>query len=443
MRKALKILLPVVVLALGIGAFRVLKSTRPVQAPPAVQERIWRVEVERAVPKRLAPELTLYGRVETPDLLRATASAPAWVTEVAVRDGDRVSAGDVLVRLDARDFLPRVEQAKAQIAELEAEIDSERNRYETDRLALEQEKRLLKLAQDAVARQQRLKTQKVGAEQALDEAEQAAVQQALAVSNREMSLADHPTRLRGLEARLASDKARLQELELEYERATIRAPYDGIVTGVDVTAGDQVSKGEVLARMFALDSLQVRARIPAPYQAELLAALNERGQLPATAELGDRELELVLERIAGEAGPSGVDGLFQVTADPAALRLGQMLTLRLERPARDDVVAVPFRAVYGGGRIYKLEDGRMVGIDAETLGERRGGADGDERLLLRSPELHRGDLIVTTHMPNAIDGLRVETLDEGRVAEAPAAADAPATPAGSRSSGVGEPRAVQ
>ena len=443
MRKALKILLPVVVLALGIGAFRVLKSTRPVQAPPAVQERIWRVEVERAVPKRLAPELTLYGRVETPDLLRATASAPAWVTEVAVRDGDRVSAGDVLVRLDARDFLPRVEQAKAQIAELEAEIDSERNRYETDRLALEQEKRLLKLAQDAVARQQRLKTQKVGAEQALDEAEQAAVQQALAVSNREMSLADHPTRLRGLEARLASDKARLQELELEYERATIRAPYDGIVTGVDVTAGDQVSKGEVLARMFALDSLQVRARIPAPYQAELLAALNERGQLPATAELGDRELELVLERIAGEAGPSGVDGLFQVAADPAALRLGQMLTLRLERPARDDVVAVPFRAVYGGGRIYKLEDGRMVGIDAETLGERRGGADGDERLLLRSRELHRGDLIVTTHMPNAIDGLRVETLDEGRVAEAPAAADAPATPAGSRSSGVGEPRAVQ
>jgi hypothetical protein len=195
--------------------------------------------------------------------------------------------------------------------------------------------------------------------------------------------------------------------------------------------------------MFALDSLQVRARIPAPYQAELLAALNERGQLPATAELGDRELELVLERIAGEAGPSGVDGLFQVTADPAALRLGQMLTLRLERPARDDVVAVPFRAVYGGGRIYKLEDGRMVGIDAETLGERRGGADGDERLLLRSRELHRGDLIVTTHMPNAIDGLRVETLDEGRVAEAPAAADAPATPAGSRSSDVGEPRAVQ
>jgi hypothetical protein len=176
--------------------------------------------------------------------------------------------------------------------------------------------------------------------------------------------------------------------------------------------------------MFALDSLQVRARIPAPYQAELVTALQERDELPADAELGDAGLALALTRIAGEAGPSGVDGLFEITGDPAALRLGQMLTVRLERPARDDVVAVPFRAVYGGGRIYKLEDGRMVGIDVETLGERHDGGDGVERLLVRSPQLRRGDLIVTTHMPNAIDGLRVESLDEGRMAKAPAGAAA-------------------
>jgi len=274
-RTAVKFLLPILVLTIGVGAFQVLKSTKPAQTPPQVQERVWRVAVERAVPQRLAPELTLYGRVETPDLLRATASAAAWVTEVAVEDGQRVAAGDVLVRLDERDFLPRIAQAEAQVAELEAEIESERNRYETDRLALEKEQRLLQLARDAVARQERLKTQRVGAEQALDEAEQAAVQQALAVSNREMSLADHPIRVRALQARLASSQARLQELQLEYERATLRAPYDGIVTAVDATEGDQVTKGQVLARMFALASLQVRARIPAPYQAELLTALSE------------------------------------------------------------------------------------------------------------------------------------------------------------------------
>jgi len=358
-RTALKILLPILVLAIGVGAFRVLKSSRPEQPAPEVQERIWRVEVERAQPQRLAPELTLYGRVETPDLLRATASAAAWVIEVAVRDGDRVAAGDVLLRLDERDFASRIAQVEAQIAELQAQLASERNRHDTDRLALEQEQRLLTLARDAVARQERLKTQRVGAEQALDEAEQAAVQRALAVTSREQSMADHPARVRALEARLASNQARLDELELEFERATIRAPYDGIVSGVDVTVGDQVAKGAVLARMFALDSLQVRARIPAPYQAELVTALAGQGSLPATAAIGDTTLPLKLARIAGEAGPSGVDGLFEVAADPAALRLGRDADgeARATGPGRRRRGALPRgvrrrAALQVGGRAY-------------------------------------------------------------------------------------------
>jgi len=411
-RRIAKFLLPILILAVGVGIFRVLKATKPEQEPPQVQERVWRVEVERIEPRRLAPELTLYGRVQTADLLKATASAAAWVTEVAVRDGDRVGQGDLLVQLDERDFVSRIAQVDAQIADLEAQIESERNRYETDRLALEQEERLLALASASVERQERLKTQKVGAEQALDEAKQALALQAVSVSNREMSIADHPTRLRALQARLDSAKARLAELKLEYERATIRAPYDGIVSGVEVTAGDQVAKGAVLVRMYALDSLEVRARVPAPYQSELIAGLAGAEPLTATAHIGVRTIDLVLDRLAGEADPSGVDGLFRVATDPGLLRLGQTLTLRMERPARDDAVPVPFRAVYGGDRLYVVEEGRMRGVDVDDLGGRIG-PDGTERLLVHSPDLETGDLVVTTHMPNAMSGLRVEIVGAG------------------------------
>ncbi|MGB5835149.1 MAG: biotin/lipoyl-binding protein [Thiohalocapsa sp.] len=385
-----------------------LKATKPEQAPPQVQERVWRVEVRPASPRRLSPELELYGRVQTPDLLRAAASATAWVTKVAVRDGDSVRKGQMLVKLDERDFLHRIAQAQAEIAALEADIGSERNRFETDRLALVQEQRLLKISRDAVARQERLKKQKVGAEQALDEAEQAQALQALSVNNREMSLADHPSRLQALQSRLASANARLDELKLEYERATISAPYDGVVSGVEVTAGDQVSKGTVLLRMYAVGSLEVRARIPAPFQGELIEGLGGDEPLRARARVGGRDIALRLDRLAGEADPSGVDGLFHVVADPELLRLGQMLTLRLERPSRDDAVSVPFRAVYGGDRLYKLEDGRLIGVQVERLGGRIDD-DGEETLLVHSPALRAGDLIVTTHMPNAVDGLRVET----------------------------------
>jgi multidrug efflux pump subunit AcrA (membrane-fusion protein) len=414
---ALRILLPVLIVAVAAGVFRLLVATKPQQEPPQVRERVWRVEVEPAAPQRRAPELELYGRVETPDLLRAAAPAPARVVEVRVRDGDRVSEGQVLVRLDERDFRSRIAQAEADVRRLEAEIESERNRAETDRLALVQERRLLAIARDAVDRQERLKTQQVGAEQALDEAEQAEALQALAVSNREQGVADHPSRLRALESQLASAQARLDELELEFERATVVAPFDGVVAGVDVSAGDQVAANTVLLRLYPFDTLEVRARIPAPYQGELLASRVDEA-LGAVARVGDREIPLTLDRVAGEADPSGVDGLFRVVDAGELLRPGQMLTLRMRRPPRDDTVAVPFRAVYGGDRLYKVEEGRMVGVDVESLGGIVG-ADGEERLLVRSPRLGTGDLIITTHMPNAVEGLRVEMVsDKAAVARA-------------------------
>jgi HlyD family secretion protein len=218
----------------------------------------------------------------------------------------------------------------------------------------------------------------------------------------------------------------------------VRAPFDGIITGVEVSVGDQVAKGAVLVTLFALDGVEVRARVPAPYQAELVQALADAGTLSAETRLGDLGLELALERISGEADPSGVDGLFRVVGDPTTLRLGQTLALRLQRPARDNVVAVPFRAVYGGGRIYKLVDGRMQGVDVESLGELASNGTADERLLVRSPEIKRGDLIVTTHMPNAIEGLRVETLEQDRMAKARQTPDGP----GAESAG-GETQVVQ
>jgi RND family efflux transporter MFP subunit len=295
------------------------------------------------------------------------------------------------------------------VAELRAQILSEENRFESDRKALEQEQTLLAIAGDGLQRAQRLTKQRVGSETDLDLAEETLARQALAVSNRRMSIDEHPARLQALEARLQSARARLADIELDLERAMVKAPFDGVVAGVEVTVGDQVKQDAVLLRLYAADRLEVRARIPAPYQAEIRAALDSGALLRATADLGGVEVPLRLDRVAGEAQPSGIDGLFSVEAQSDRLRLGQMISLRLARPQRDDAVAVPFQAVYGGGRVYKLVDGRMRGVQVESLGGMQDG-NGGERLLVRSKELAAGDRVVVTHMPNAMDGLRVEAI---------------------------------
>jgi RND family efflux transporter MFP subunit len=407
--RLLKLLLPLVLLAGGFAAFKALQATRPEGPVAEVGERVWRVEVAPIELRARAPELVLYGRVQTAELLRVAASAQARVAEVPVRDGERVSAGALLVQLDERDLRPRREQVEAEIAGLHAQIASEDNRVETDRRALVEEQKLVALARDAVARAQRLKTQRVAAEADLDAAEETLARQSLALANREMAIADHGARRQALEARLQSAEARLAEVGLELERARVLAPFDGIVAGVEVTAGDQVKRDEVLLRFYALDRLEIRARIPAPYQDEVAAALAAGQSLGALVEVAGRPLPLRLARIAGQGEASGVDGFFAVEADPSALRLGQMLKVRLTRPERPDTVAVPFAAVYGGERVYRLEDGRMRGVAVEVLGGVSNGAGGEE-LLVRSPGLAAGDLIVVTPLPNAVDGLRVEAV---------------------------------
>jgi HlyD family secretion protein len=328
---------------------------------------------------------------------------------VLVREGDRVEAGQLLVELDPRDFSYRLAQAHAQLDELKAQVESERIRHETDLAALEQERKLLAIAEDGVERALQLTKQRAGSQTDLDTAEQELARQALAVSNREMSILDFPARQRALEARLESAAARYDEIALELERSRMVAPYEAIVAKVSVTAGDQVRKDDVLVTLYAIESLEVRARIPAPYQAELTAAFQAAGQLPASATVGDRTLALSLERLAGEATASGIDALFDVDDEAAVLRAGQMISLRLDRPAQDDVVPAPFGAVYGGDRVYKLVDGRMKGVPVRSLGSWFT-ETGEERLLVQAPGLAAGDRLIVTHMPNAIDGLRVEMV---------------------------------
>lgn len=418
-KKLLSILLPILILALAFGVFRLLKATKPEQPPPQVAERVWRVAVETVNPQTLAPELILYGQVETPELLQLTAPANAFVEQVAVRDGDQVRAGDGLIELDQRDFLPRIDQVRAEIDGLQAEIASENNRHATDQLALTEEERLLALADQSVARQQRLKSQKVGAEQALDEARQARIHQALAVSNRRMSIADHPSRLRALQAKLAGTQARLEQLELEFDRASPEAPYDAIIANVEVAAGNQVSRGAELLSLYATTNLEVRARLPAPFQEDILQALNAGKTLSATTEVAGVEIPLQLTRLDGEAQPSGIDALFNINEHAELLRIGQVLRLRLERAPQPNAIAVPMAAVYGGERLYELVEEastgaptqvtRMRGLDITLLGTRLG-SDGQERALVRAPELSAGDQVVVTHLPNAIEGLRVEVV---------------------------------
>ena len=394
--------LVVLVLAAGFGTFAYLKASRP--EPPAVEskERVWQVAVTPVELQTLAPQLTLYGKVESPDVFKAAAPGQGRVAAVLTSEGARVRAGDLLVVFDEKDFLPAVAQAKADVAELEAQIESENLRYASDRAALKEQEKLLALARAELERVERLEKRNLGSESALDQARQSVSQQRLSLAARELNVADHGARLAKLQASLDRARARLTIAERDYERSRVTAPFDGIVSELSVTVGNQVKANDVVLEMYAFDRLEIRATVPGIYQEELLGATADGEKYAATS--GD--IPLVLDRLSGTAGTAGIDALFRIESGSERLRLGQHLAIHLSRREQDGLVLLPYQALYGNDRVYRVDEaGRMEAVRVEQVGSYD--REGTEMLLVRGDALRDGDRVVSTHLPNAVQGLKV------------------------------------
>lgn len=404
--KVRSLLLILLALLVGMTIFGYLKATKPDRPAVESRERVWQISVTPAKLQSLSPQLTLYGKVESPEVFKAAAPGPGRVAAVLASEGSRVKAGDPLVILDEKDFSPAVIQAKADVAELVAQIESENLRYQSDKGTLEEQRELLDLSKAELERVKRLEKRNLGSESALDQARQSVVQQQLSLSSRQLNVSDHGARLAKLEASLDRAKARLTVAERDLERSSISAPFDGIVSALSVTVGNQVKANDVVLEMYSLDRLEIRATVPVIYQRELISATAEGDRYPARS--GD--ILLKLDRLSGKAGTAGIDALFSIESGSEKLRLGQQLTIRLSRPEQNDLVMLPFQALYGNDRIYRVNaEDRLETLVIEQVGSIY--YDGEEKLLVRSEDLGESDLIVSTHLPNAVKGLKVSVSE--------------------------------
>ncbi|NEX21412.1 HlyD family efflux transporter periplasmic adaptor subunit [Thiorhodococcus mannitoliphagus] len=388
-------ILPILIFAVGIGTFLVLKETRPVPIAVVPKERIWRVEVTQADLAEHRPILSLFGRIEAPDRVRAAAPVAGRLIEINVRDGDLVSKGELLAKLDPRDLLPRLEKAKA-------DLEKERLQLVHDQEALEQERKILELGRLAVERANTVQAKKLASLSSVDEAREQYARAQLAVTLREQSIAAHPARLSALEAAYA-------EAERDAARGTITAPFEGRIGLVEAAAGDQLQPNETILTLYPLEGLYIRAKIPGAFSDELREALQDGARLEAKGLYAGQPISAVLERLSGEADARGVDALLRLAPGSNA-PLGAFVSLQLERPATANSIALPFAALHGGDRIFVVQDGRLKGIRVQRLGELVEPDTGQDLVLVRAPELKSGDQVMITHLPHAVETLKVEPL---------------------------------
>jgi multidrug resistance efflux pump len=411
-RGAARILVPIFILLTGAAAYAALKATRPEPKPIEPRERAWAVVTETAAPGTLSPSLRLFGRTESPKTARLTSGVEADVLEVPAREGDRVKAGELLVSLDDREAALLLAQRRAEIDQIAAEIELEKEKQANDLRVLEHEQELLALARKDVERAQKLVSTNVGSQSQLDAARQTVERQTIAVDGRALSIRQHRSVMARLESKLAQAEAVRDRSSLDLERTRVTAPFDGRLTEVSVSIGDRVKNGDHLVSMYDTSAMEIRAQVPTASLPLVRQSLIQQRPLSAHCRVDGIKVEAVLERISGEvrSGSGGADALFKIRGGSPWLPLGRTVELIVELPPVAESIALPLEALYGSDRIYLFDDGHMQGITVERLGEIH--AHGlDRRVLVRSDRLNPGDRVIVTQLPNAIDGLRVREVE--------------------------------
>lgn len=411
----LKRFLPLLIIGFALLVAAVLIVTKPKAKPVEVAEKAWLVSIEEVQPASLSPSVILYGTIESLWPAQLTAGIAADVVEVAVIEGDAFSRGDLLVRLDDRDARLALAQREAELGEVEARIDSENTRHETDLKALPRERNLLSLTRAEVGRLSDLVKKKVSAQSPLDTARQAAERQAIALAAREQSVTDHEARLAELEAKRRKAVALRDQAALELERCTVRAPFNGRVARVLVAPGRRARIGDGLVDVYDTDAMVIRAQIPNSQLPRVREAMASGQKLSVEGQVDGRQVSAVLRSLAGavDLGSGGVEGLFELHDAAGDVQQGRFVKLYLVLPPVDGLVALPHEAVYGSDRVYRMdEQNRMRAIKVERVGEKPVG-NGLTRVLVRSSELASGTPVITTQLPNAIDGLLVRLAVEG------------------------------
>ena len=396
------------VLLIAASIYYTLATSKTEREAPKLSEKIWQVEVIEANPQQLSPVITLYGRIESPEQLRAAAPGVGVVENVFVRNGAEVVSGQQLVTLDRRDFEASLLQSEADLRDIANQITELKVRHEANLSALKTEQNLLSLAQDEVERLVKLQEQNLSSDTALNSARSDLGRQQLAFVSRELDVNSYPARLQILQARRDRNQALLDQAKLAMSRTDIRAPFNAIVSEVSVATGDRVALGQVLISLFPIENLEIRAHLPITHIASIKQAISSGQELLASVDNRPDLQQFTLHRLAGVAEATGIDIYFKIETGSVQLRPGELLPLRLQLPLESGVFAVPYQAIYGNSRIYQIVDERLQAVNVVSVGQVKD-SNGNVHVLIRSNELPAGSQIAITHLPNAVTGLKVST----------------------------------
>jgi HlyD family secretion protein len=367
--------------------------------------------------------LTATGYIVAAHKIEVASKVNGRVAWIGVDKGDKVKAGQELVRLEDTEYQAQVTQYKGSLANLEARLDELKNgsrpeEISRDKADVEQAKADLENAQVSLNRTRQLVSGGVSAKQTLDDAQAKYDGAAAHVASlqRTLDLAILGTRkeqIAQIQGQIEQARGALAYAQDQLNNTIIRAPVTGTILDRNVEKGEFITTGFVgdkgakgyIVTMADLNDLQVELDISQNDFPKL--GPKQKGTVTTDA-YPDRKYPGVIEQVSPEAdrAKATVQVKVQVLHPDDYLRPDMNATVAFynDAPATPSdnskrVVVIPAAAVHGGSVFVVLDEHarKRAVITGATTGKgvmvESGLVGGEELIVSAEGELKDGQKV--------------------------------------------------
>lgn len=395
-----RVLLPVAVLLLATGGAAALFNAR--ETPTRTERKslgplVESLDVEAAdVPVRVAGHGEVSARIEV-ELLSEVPGKVTWVSS-DLRSGGRFDAGEVLLRIDDRDYSLAVERARAAVAR--ARTSLEREQAEADAALAEWRE--------------------------------------LHGDDAPPDLLVRGPQIRQAQAELAAAQADESTAELNLSRTRLSLPFNGVVVSETVSPGQFVASGRAIASVYGTDAVEVRVPLADSELAWFDVAARPEAVVRAQVAGADWTWRGTVERLEGRVDPRSrmvhvvvtIDDPFVSPKDRSQPRRppllpGTFVDIDIAGRTLEDVFQLPRYALRDGGVVWTARAAED-GAESTPLRLREVEVVRSDRRHAFVRGLDSGEHVITSALDAAVDGMAVRlapprTSDDATPAETQAA----------------------
>jgi RND family efflux transporter MFP subunit len=199
-------------------------------------------------------------------------------------------------------------------------------------------------------------------------------------------------------------KVRIRQIDDQIQRATIRAPFSGVVISRLHRAGEDVARGEVLAQMTDIQNMEVRAFVPLKHLPRTV--VGDLISIFATNASFEGRIRSLVP--TGDFRSQTFEARIDLPLDAASIwTVGQLVSVAIPIRARHTSLTVPRDALVlrnDGIFVFRVNDENV----AERIAVEIGDSSGDQ--IAVTGLLQEGDRVAIRGAENLRDGSAVKIM---------------------------------